>query len=101
MNPKQKATIYLAASALLALLLFIVFSDHGFIDLQRLRKHKKTLIQTNSGITRENLSLYREIERLKNDPKYIEHVARQELGVIGKDEVILKFKQTGGTKAEK
>ena len=31
-----------------------------------------------------------EIDRLKNDPKYIENIARKELGMIGEDEVILK-----------
>ncbi|MBW1812804.1 MAG: septum formation initiator family protein, partial [Deltaproteobacteria bacterium] len=36
-------------------------------------------------------SLSTEIDRAKNDPAYIEAVARQELGMIGKDEVILKF----------
>ena len=42
------------------------------------------------NLAKENLILYSEIERLKNDSKYIENIARQELGMIGKDEVILK-----------
>ena len=29
---------------------------------------------------------------MKNDNKYIENIARQELGMIGKDEMILKPK---------
>jgi len=32
------------------------------------------------------------IVKLKNDPVFIENVARQELGMIGEGEVILKFK---------
>jgi cell division protein FtsB len=32
------------------------------------------------------------MERLKHDLTYIENVARQQLGFIGKDEVILKLK---------
>ena len=43
----------------------------------------------------DNFSLYHEIDRLKHDPKYIEDVVRQELGFIGKDEVIFKFKTNG------
>ena len=31
-------------------------------------------------------------EPIENDPEYVEDVARKELGVIGKDEVILKVK---------
>ena len=49
--------------------------------------------QKNAELKQENISLYREIGRLKNDPKYVENVARQELGVIGKDEVIIKVKK--------
>jgi cell division protein FtsB len=40
--------------------------------------------------------LYNEIERLKNDDKYIENIARQELGMIGKDEMILKPQSVSG-----
>jgi cell division protein FtsB len=51
------------------------------------------LSKNNDALKKENLSLYREIERLKNDPEYVEDVARKELGVIGKDEVIIKVKK--------
>ena len=89
---KSRQTIFLALTILLlsSLLLFIVFGDNGLIDLNRLKTERNNLFQKNEALEQENLSLYREIERLKNDPKYVENVARQELGVIGKDEVIFK-----------
>jgi cell division protein FtsB len=31
-----------------------------------------------------------EIDRLKNDPSYIESVARREFGMIGPDEIVVK-----------
>jgi cell division protein FtsB len=34
--------------------------------------------------------LYRSIERLKSDPAYIESIARKELGMIRKEEIIIK-----------
>ncbi len=74
------------------LLLFIVFGENGLTDLNRLKIKKDDLSLKNEELTKKNLSLYREIERLKNDPGYVENVARQELGVIGKDEVIIKVK---------
>jgi cell division protein FtsB len=39
--------------------------------------------------------MYRMIERLKNDPEYIESIARKELGMIQKGEVILKPTPSG------
>jgi len=36
--------------------------------------------------------MYRTIDRLQNDPAFLENVARQELGMIRSDELIFKFK---------
>ena len=90
MNTKQNIFLALTILLLSSLFLFIVFGENGLVDLNRLKKERDNLLQKNEALTQENLSLYREIERLKNDPEYVENVARQELGVIGKDEVIFK-----------
>jgi cell division protein FtsB len=37
------------------------------------------------------LQLYHEIERLKKDPAYIEAIARQELGLVGKNEIVINM----------
>ena len=78
------------------MLLFIIVGNNGLIDLYRLKTKKDHLVSKNGELTKKNLSLYREIERMKNDPKYVENVARKELGVIGKDEVIIKVKKRKG-----
>ena len=70
--------------------MFTLFGENGLADLFRLKTQKDILLKNNDELIRENLSLYREIERLKNDPEYVENVARNELGVIGKDEVVIK-----------
>jgi len=80
---------------LFSLLLFIMFSDSGLADLFKLRSEKDRLLQENAMLKRENLTLYRTIERLKNDPEYIESIARKELGMIKEGEVILKPKPSG------
>ena len=72
-----------------ALALMIVFGDSGLVELSRRRSHQQALAGQNETLARENVSLYRTIQRLKNDPVYIESVARNELGMIGKDDVIL------------
>ena len=74
------------------MLLFIVFGENGLTDLYKLKMKKDNLSKKNNEFKKKNLSLYREIERLKNDPGYVEDIARKELGVIGKDEVIIKVK---------
>lgn len=80
------------------MLLFIAFGENSLTDLYKLKMEKDNLSKKNDELKKENLSLYREIERLKNDPSYVEDVARKELGVIGKDEMIIKVKKKKGPK---
>ena len=75
--------------------MFTLYGENGLADLYRLKTERDILLKKNDELIRENLSLYREIERLKNDPEYVENVARNELGVIGKDEVVIKVKKGG------
>lgn len=98
MSSKQKILFALIILSLFSLLLFIVFGENGLADLNLLKIEKDSLLKENAELTRKNLSLYREIERLKNDPEYVENVARQELGVIGKDEVIISSEKSGKAK---
>jgi cell division protein FtsB len=89
---KKNILLVLAIVAMCLMLLFIVFGENGLSDLYRLKKQKENVSQKNDELKKENISFYREIERLKHDPRYVEDVARKELGVIGKDEVIIKVK---------
>jgi cell division protein FtsB len=58
--------IFLSVTVVLlfSLLFFIIFGEHGFMDLNVLKSER--------------------------DPKYIENIARQELGMVAEDELILK-----------
>ena len=93
MGLKKNIMLVLAIMTMCLMLLFIVFGENGLTDLYKLKMEKDNLSKKNDELKKENLSLYREIERLKNDPGYVEDVARKELGVIGKDEVIIKIKK--------
>ena len=92
MSDRQKIFLCVAILGLFSLLLFIMFSDNGLSDLFKLRSERERLVQENLRLKRENLTLYRTIDRLKNDPAYIESVARKELGMIRREEVIIKPK---------
>ena len=98
MTTKQNVILSLIIVSLFCLGLVIIFSDHGFVDYNRLKKEMNGLIEKNASLTQENLFLSREIDRLKNDPKYVENVVRKELGMIGKDEVIINLKKNPAQK---
>ncbi len=89
MNLRRKIIVAGAVIALFNLMLLIVFGDNGLVEMHRLREKEQTMVQQNETLASENVSLYRAIGRLKNDPAFIESVARNELGMIGKDDVIV------------
>lgn len=101
MTTKQKWVIFLAAFGICVMLLVIVFGDNGLTDLAELQKEQDQLVEKNEAIRQKNVTLYREIERLKNDGAYLEDVARKELGVIGQGEFIVRMKTEQGKKNDK
>ena len=77
---------------LFVLIMAAIFGSNGLLELNQAQKKRDMIIKKNNIIQSHNLALYREIERLKHDQDYIEAVARRELGMIGKDDIILKLK---------
>ena len=92
MTRKQNILLSFSILLLIALFIYIIFSRHGYSDLMLLKQEQAKLIQNNERIERENLAIRIEIDRLKHDLGYIENIARQEFGMISKDEIILKPK---------
>ncbi len=90
MTRKQSISISIAVFLMFSILFFIIFSEHGLVDLNMLKKERDQLVEKNEILRNENLILSAEIDRLQHDPKYIESIARQELGMVGQDELILK-----------
>ena len=90
MTKKQSIFFTIAVALMFSLLFFIIFGEHGFIDLNSLKSEQNRLSEENDQLNQTNLTLSIEIDRLKHDPHYIESVARQELGMVGKNELILK-----------
>lgn len=90
MTKKQNILLSISVLLLLALFFFIIVSEQGLADLRFIKKERDRLVEENKKLTRENQAISVEIDRLKHDPAYIESIARQELGMIGEDEIILK-----------
>jgi cell division protein FtsB len=98
MTIKQNILLSISVLLLLTLFFFIIVSEHGLADLRFLKKDRDRLVEENNNISRENQAISVEIGRLKHDPVYIESIARQELGMIGEDEIILKSRNSAEPK---
>ena len=90
MSNKLRFFLCIAVITMLVMFIHVLFGGNGFFDLKTLKEERDVLIEKNKRIDEENLSFYREIDRLKNDFKYIENIARKDLGFIGSDEVVIR-----------
>ncbi len=77
------------AAVFLTFLLLIVISDKGLVELSRLNGQHRAITMQNEALALENYKLRRTIDRLDHDLAYIENEARTELGMVGKDDLII------------
>ena len=93
MTKKQKILLGIGMVVIFSFFMLVIFGDNALLELNRVKRERNILIKKNEELARENDSMYTEIERLKHDPEYIENVARRELGMIGKNEIIFKVEK--------
>jgi cell division protein FtsB len=86
----MKVGRYLVIVALLIGAL-VTFSNRGLIDNFRAKEHLVALKKENHDLAKENGELKRTISLLKDDLPFIEMVARNELGMVKKGDVVFRF----------
>jgi cell division protein FtsB len=72
----------------LGLIILIFNGQHEFHKMKQLAQKREALILSNQDLNRKNEEIYREISRLKQDPIYLEEIARKEFGLVKPDEII-------------
>lgn len=80
---------------LLTLAGLIFFGQRGLTHLVTLQEQFATLEAENQRILRENDQLKQEIELLNKNMAYIEDIARKQLGLVKKDELIYQLQPQG------
>jgi cell division protein FtsB len=89
---KMKVGRYLIIIALLIGVL-VTFGDRGLIDNFRMKERLSALKRANYDLARENGVLQRTTSLLRDDLSYIEIVARNELGMVKKGDVVFQFEK--------
>ena len=80
--------------ALFALLVHDVFGPHGFIAMRRTQKEIEQIREQIGKMNDQNKSLTEQVNSLKSDPKSIERIAREEMGLARPGEMIFKLPDT-------
>jgi cell division protein FtsB len=87
---RRRASVLLGM-ALAALLIHDVFGEHGFLAMRRARLEVEELQHEIQKINAENARLAEEVQALKSDPRIIERIAREEMGLAKPGELIFKL----------
>lgn len=83
--------LLIAAALLTFVLAFSLFGKTGLINLYKAEKKNSEIRAKLSKLEAENRELREEIEKLKSDPEYLERVAREDLGMVKKDELVFQL----------
>lgn len=89
-NKGVLVTILLLASVMI---FFTFFGDKGLLQVYRLRRELREIERVDMELRQENERLIGEIDNLRTNKKYIEELARRELGLVKKGEIVYQFDQ--------
>ncbi len=69
---------------------FITFGNRGVLDNYRGRQQLMTIMQASHQLEVENIALKKNIVLLRNDLSYIEMIARDDLGMVKKGDLVYR-----------
>lgn len=90
----KRLLVVMASSILLLFLAYGLFGKGGYLELKRIESQNQELIERIEQIREENKKILSEIKALKSDPKTIEKIAREELGLVKPGEIKITTNQS-------
>ncbi len=79
----------LLAGALALLFVHDIFGAHGFMAMRRTQKEIERVRMDIDRLNKENEQLGQQVKALRSDPKLIERIAREEMGLARPGEIII------------
>jgi cell division protein FtsB len=105
MNPTSTIKQRILATLLIGLILlvwyFIFFGEKGVFKIIRLKRERDRIISDINSMQEENTRLQEEIIRLREDSRYLESVARRDLGLIKENEILFIFEDKAAVREDK
>ena len=85
---RRKAALLASVIAIIALVVGSLFGDRGILQLMAQRQRALELAREIEEIRAENVRLAAEIRALRTDPRAIERIAREQLGLARPGETV-------------
>jgi len=86
-----------ALGLIVVFLALALFGERGVLRVMEASRHRDALQGEILALEVKNDNLKKEIQSLTSDKRYIEDIARQELGMMGENEVIFVFPRSSGS----
>jgi cell division protein FtsB len=90
---RRKAAKLALGLVLIALLINSFFGDRGILHVLTQQRHADALAREVATLQHENDRLGLEIEALRSDPRTVERLAREELGLAAPGETVFLLRQ--------
>ena len=98
MEFRAKLAFLLAMAMALGLIVYTLIGPGGASKRRHLTRELEQLRQENRKLAEENRRMALEVEALKKRQDYMEKVAREELGLVKPDEVVIHLSRSGDAK---
>jgi cell division protein FtsB len=89
----KKRILFLIFSFLLIFGFFTFFGDKGILRLLHFKRELVRTHEENAKMEEENRRLAEEVRRLRHEKRYIEEIARKELGMVKENEIVYQFEK--------
>ena len=83
----QKLSFLMVGAVSILALTYAIIGNNGYLELRRREAKNEELKARAEELRRQNQEIINEIKALKSDPKLIEKIAREELGMVKPGEV--------------
>jgi cell division protein FtsB len=91
---RRKAAKLALGLVVIALLINSLFGDRGVLHLLTQKRHADELAREVASLRHENARLARDIELLRTDPRTVERLAREELGLAALGETVFLLRES-------
>ena len=92
-GPIEKKYLLFLSLLICGVLFFAVFGSRGLMQIYQLREERDRIQMSNARLMDENKKLADQIRRLRNDKDEIERIAREEMMLVGKGEIVYQFEK--------
>jgi cell division protein FtsL len=76
---------------MLVMIVHDVFGTHGFLAMRRTQNEIRKVKADLDALSKENAALAQEVKDLNSDPRLIEKIARDDLGLARPGEIIIRI----------